>query len=476
LLDHLDGDGTISIKQGEGFAFYALYPECYLEAASRSRLTSNTVVIGLRSIGINLAALVAAALGSGPAFSLRPTGHPFQRRIEVSAALSDRILSDADRDFAVVDEGPGLSGSSFASVLDWLEGHGVARNKIHLFPSHAGEPGAEASASNRERWRARPRHVVSVDDVIIRSSAPGCGLRKWVGQLIDEERHAWADVSGGSWRSVCYPVDGQWPPSATQMEKRKFLVQSRGGSWLAKFAGLSEAGASKIRRGGLLSEAEFTPKIIGACYGFTVEAWSRAPADVMTLGRDAIVGRIADYLSFRAEYMPALNGGASLTELRDMAVLNVEEACGGEVGSKLRKRIGNPDKLDHRVRRIDSDNRLHAWEWLVTTDGRLLKTDALDHNCAHDPIGCQDIAWDVAGAAVEFELSKSERDALAASVSQAAGCDLRDDLLSAFEAFYAAFQIGLWTMARGSVSAEERDRIDILLRRYVRRIEAMLAD
>ena len=38
-------------------------------------------------------------------------------------------------------------------------------------------------------------------------------------------------------------------------------------------------------------------------------------------------------------------------------------------------------------------------------DPTLLKTDALDHSEGHDLIGCQDIAWDVVGAATELELS-----------------------------------------------------------------------
>jgi len=108
------------MKQTEGFALYALYPESYLQAALNSQLTSKTVVIGLRSIGVTLAALVAAALGSGPSFSLRPTGPPFQRRVQVTAELSDLILADPKSDFAIVDEGPGLSGSSLGSVVDWL--------------------------------------------------------------------------------------------------------------------------------------------------------------------------------------------------------------------------------------------------------------------------------------------------------------------------------------------------------------------
>ena len=61
--------------------------------------------------------------------------------------------------------------------------------------------------------------------------------------------------------------------------------------------------------------------------------------------------------------------------------------------------------LSRRVRPIRVDGRMHPWEWIVGRDGALVKTDALDHHQAHDLIGCQDAAWDLAGAAIEFDLN-----------------------------------------------------------------------
>lgn len=81
LLERLGLEEPIRIRRPEGYAHYALYPESFLEAALRSGLTSETVVIGVRSIGVGLGALVAAALGSRPAYSLRPTGDPFRRHV-----------------------------------------------------------------------------------------------------------------------------------------------------------------------------------------------------------------------------------------------------------------------------------------------------------------------------------------------------------------------------------------------------------
>ncbi|MFB2606928.1 hypothetical protein ACE04B_34010, partial [Rhizobium phaseoli] len=66
-LESLDSVDPVRMKRAEGYAFYALYPESYIEAASISNLTPKTVVIGIRSIGTGLAALVSAALGAEPA-------------------------------------------------------------------------------------------------------------------------------------------------------------------------------------------------------------------------------------------------------------------------------------------------------------------------------------------------------------------------------------------------------------------------
>jgi hypothetical protein len=69
-LDLLDSADPLRMKHAEGYAFYALYPESYIEAASMSNLPPETVVIGIRSIGTSLAALVSATLGAKPAYTL----------------------------------------------------------------------------------------------------------------------------------------------------------------------------------------------------------------------------------------------------------------------------------------------------------------------------------------------------------------------------------------------------------------------
>ncbi|MGK9054578.1 hypothetical protein [Neorhizobium petrolearium] len=470
-LEYLDSIEPLRTKRAEGYAFYALYPESYMEAASLSKLTSRTVVIGIRSIGTGLAALVSAALGVGSACSLRPTGHPFERRVHVTPALSRRILADPEADFAIVDEGPGLSGSSFGSVADWLQARGVAPDRLHFFPSHAGDPGPRASETHRLRWKERPRHVVGFDDLVLKAWDKKHRLQTWAADLVGVAKPSWRDLSGGAWRAVQHGDPSLWPPSDTQMEKRKFLMEAEGRAWHAKFAGLCGSDTDKARRGSLLSEAGFVPKIAGTCYGFIVEEWvPGASPDRTGMDRRRLVEHLGRYLGFRARHLPAPGGGASIDDLCHMAVFNIGEAAGSETAEEVRRLIGSPGRFRGRLHRVDTDNRLHPWEWLMTADGRLMKTDALDHNAAHDLVGCQDIAWDVAGACVEFDLSIEERNRVAELVAREADCDLREDVLAVFEACYLGFQIGLWSQARARAGGQEAARIESHIKRCLGRL------
>jgi hypothetical protein len=55
------------------------------------------------------------------------------------------------------------------------------------------------------------------------------------------------------------------------------------------------------------------------------------------------------------------------------------------------------------------DGRMLPHEWIETENG-WIKTDALDHHDDHFFPGCQPIAWDRAGAAVEFGLVNRAED------------------------------------------------------------------
>lgn len=431
-------------KRAEGFSFYALYPEAFLAAAEASGLGPETRVIGLRSIGLPLAALVATALGTSPPVTLRPVGHPFRRQLALSPAMAARLRGRGA--CAVVDEGPGLSGSSMGAVADWLEQHGTPPGQVHFFPSHGGVPGREASPRHRARWEKAPRHLRDFDALVLHAPRPAHRLEQWVEDLTGPAEVPPREISGGAWRGLWGEQEGAWPPANPQGERRKFLLHAGGGDWLLKFNGLGEEGARKATMGQALSEAGLVPAIAGERHGFLVQRWrgEATRLDQAPLPASALLPAVARYLGFRARHFAAGAEGATLATLWDMACHNTAEALGEEAARALRRTQPDLARAERGLRRIRGDNRLAAWEWLALPDGRLLKADALDHHAAHDLIGCQDLAWDLVGAAVELGLDPEWLSGAAAAVS---GRETDPALLRAYAAPYFAFHLGAATMA-----------------------------
>jgi hypothetical protein len=457
----------LGIRRAEGYAFYALYPESYVEAALRSGLPATTRVIGIRSIGAGLGALVAAALGARPPWTLRPTGHPFRREVCPGPSIAAALAAEPEEPVAVVDEGPGLSGSSFGAVIDWLEAAGVSRRSIHLFPSHAGAPGPDASAAHRTRWAGLPKHVVEIDAWLLRSPVRAHRIETWLADLLGPLDGEPEELSAGAWRARSYLSEADWPACNLQQERRKFLVHARGTSFLARFAGLGAAGAEAFGRARQIAEAGFGPPVAGLVHGFLVECWLEASSlDQSPVARSGLIARLAEYLSFRSRHMPAPEGsGAALGTLFTMAVHNTREALGAAAADALAASLPLPQSFPPS-RRVATDNRLLPHEWLVLPGGRLLKSDGFDHCAAHDLIGCQDIAWDVAGAAVELDLSPDETERLAAEIGRQAGFPVDRTLLAALRPCYLAFRMGACTLAAEALGGSEGARLSMAAHRY----------
>ncbi len=422
--------GPLTLKQPEGYAFYAVHPLAYLEAA-RPLAGRLGVVIGLRSIGTSLAAAVAAGARLPRFMTVRPVGHPFSRSIAASPELTGTLQGVAG-DIAIVDEGPGLSGSSFGAAADWLEKAGVARSRLVFFPSHDGEPGPQACERHRRRWSAS-RKVVPTWTV-----PPAEALADAIGRPSRCE-----DFSGGRWRerlNLDAPAD---PPR----ERLKFRITTPDGRYLLKFAGHGVVGEEKLEMARALHDAAFGPEPLALIDGFIATRWVDGEPGVKDLPRGEIVGHLGRYLAFRAAAFPApADAGAPLPALVDMARHNLLEA-----GTNAAAELDNYDldRLSRGWRPVRIDGRLHAWEWIVDPHGRLLKLDSLDHHAAHDLIGCQDIAWDLAGAIVEFDLDAGEQ----AEVLHAFGHPVDPEALSLARLLYLGFQVGLWTMALDAAAA-----------------------
>jgi hypothetical protein len=233
---------------------------------------------------------------------------------------------------------------------------------------------------------------------------------------------------------------------------------------------LGETGTRKLWMARHLHEAGFAPEVAGYRHGFLVHRWHEdaRSLDQVAFDRDQLIDQVGAYLGFRGRHGPATgNQGASLGELRHMAVYNARQALGDDAGSALDRSLPHPDDLDGNVRRVCTDNRMHAWEWLVCDD-RLIKTDALDHSAAHDLIGHQSIGWDIAGAIVELGLSEEEATRLCTIVERTSGHPVSRELLAFLLPCYCAFQMGAHLMAAAALEGGEETRLRKAADRYGR--------
>jgi hypothetical protein len=457
----------VDLRLPEGFAFYAVYPEAYLEAARRLSLAAPPRVIGIRSIGTTLGAVVSAALDAPAPATVRPHGDPFARKLAVAPELERELLAGTAH-YVIVDEGPGLSGSSFGAVADWLQDRGVPVERIAFVPSHAGAPGPKASERHLQRWAQIQRGPALFDDL------PRL-LRDWVLSLTGQIDGPLANISAGEWRRWRYSSETQWPAVNPAWERRKFLASAGGERFMIKFAGLGPIGERKLGMARALFRAGFTPEPIGLVHGFLVERWYDDSKPLMR--GDKPIARIAQYIGSRATLFPAkLGDGASFPELLEMARRNLSLAHGGHAAKLVGGWEPRLDRLSNCVVPVRTDNRLLPHEWLRFS-GRVVKTDALDHHSAHDLIGCQDMAWDVAGAIAEFELDECEASRLVDMAERCGGRRVDPELLGFYRLAYLAFRIGQAQLSADSCpSAAERRRLLHEADRYCSLLEHLLPE
>lgn len=472
----------IQVKEPEGYGLYALYPESYLDAAralARSSPAGTTwQVIGIRSIGTSLSAMVAVGLNAAVPITLRPVGHPFARRIagadSADATDAAAMLDLAAQRFAVVDEGPGLSGSSVGAVVEWLAGAGVSIDRVDVFASHANGPGPEASSAVAAMWARVPVHTRTFEQTVLNAPVQARRLERWVSELTGPLAGPMQDIADGRWRALHRWAPDSEAPVHPWQERRKYLATTTGNDrWLVKFAGLGATGEDKLARARCLYRAGFGAEPVGLRHGFLIERWieGASPLPLHPAGslRGRLLAILADYLAFRAMHFQvgAARGGASLGTLRTMARQNTLEAQGAALAEAWSRWDETTlERLQGRVIPIVTDNRLQHWEWLAS-DTRIVKTDALDHHAGHDLVGCQDVTWDVAGAAVEFSLSLEELDELVARVDVACGRKVDRTLLRFMRLCYLAFQIGYYQMALAGQSGQRADALSAARARYL---------
>jgi hypothetical protein len=436
----------------EGYAYYAVYPEMYLEAAKRYHArygAADAICLGLRTIGTSLSAVIAAALEElgcrVASFTLRPRGHPSSRHLVLGAELETVLRSHSKAHFLVIDEGPGISGSSLGGTAAMLQALGIPDDRIILFPSWATDGSQLQSAPAREHWSRHPQFTVSFEDLWLQSN-------RWSGALPGQLR----DISAGGWRRELYQNPERYPPVQPQHERRKYLlrpIDATAGQQakLLSFLGLGEYSVAKLKRGERLAEAGFTPKPEAVVHGFLVRPFvPGTPVSAENAGRP-LVEWTANYLAHLCREHPA-QPTVSDESLRQMSLQNVAEGLGDAWGARLRARIRSEGWTE---RPVALDGRMLAHEW-IRTPGGYLKTDAIDHHQDHFFPGCQDIAWDVAAAALELRLNAEARRELIARYRSLSGDHTITSRIPAYAAFYLAFRLGYATLA-ASVLGQDPD-------------------
>ncbi|WP_437904006.1 hypothetical protein WME95_36770 [Sorangium sp. So ce327] len=430
----------VSTSPPEGFSFYALHPLDFARLAERLASPPAPVrVVGIRSIGTTLSAVTAAALrGQGiraGRTTVRPSGHPYDRRVELDAGqirwVEDGIAEGAR--FWVVDEGPGLSGSSFLAAGDALVRAGVPRASVVFLGSRAPDPDALVAPDGASRWRS------------FRSERAEGGA-----QLPGD---AGEPIGAGAWRRRCYEDESRWPPSWTSMERLKYL--SRDERRILKFEGMGRYGAECLERAHGVFRAGFGPEPRDEGQGFCSYPWLPGrPLQADDLFA-AELERLADYCAFRASAFPA--PGPAADELIAMARTNFSLEMRRELPGELHLELARP---------VIVDGRMDPHEWRRSSSGELVKVDACGHGDDHFLPGPTDIAWDLAGAIVEWRMPRGARRAFLERYRRRSGDD-PERRLPAYLLAYTLLRLGHAAMAAASLVDEgEALRLSAARHRY----------
>jgi hypothetical protein len=465
---------SVEMTVPEGFAYYALFPEAYLEAARRCRQELGgftAICIGLRSIGTTLSALVAAALAElgcqVQSCTVRPRGHPFARHPIVTPALEQLWGEDREARFLLIDEGPGISGSSLAGTAELLNRLGVSDNRILLFPGWRTDGATLRSAEARAHWGRHRQYVVSFEELSLEYPR--------MKRLLPAGRTQ--ELSAGAWRHLLYSDPDQYPAVQPQHERRKFLVQpeptSYSGSTLLSFAGLGRRSAPILRRAQQLSEAGYAPPVHEISNGFLIRSFVAGTPVRPPAADDALLDTVAGYLAHLSCHHPA-EPSVSGAHLNQMAEVNIAEGLGQPWADRFRSRLREYPGSTCEVS-VALDGRMLAHEWIQMPDG-YLKTDAFDHHDDHFFPGCQDIAWDLAAAAYELELDREGQNRLIERYRRLSGDQTISLRLPLYGAHYLAYRMGYCTLATEVLAATaDGARFGAAAQRYARLLRRELS-
>jgi hypothetical protein len=174
-----------------------------------------------------------------------------------------------------------------------------------------------------------------------------------------------------------------------------------------------------------------------------------------------VLARLAHYCAFRVRAFES--DLSDIDALQQMADHNLRE-LGWDLQVKLRLE-----------RPVIADGKMQPHEWLLSKEGKLLKADSGGHGDDHFFPGPTDIAWDLAGAIVEWQMNDQQMTEFLNLYHRASG----DDASARIDGFikaYAAFHLAYWLMAANAMSgSDEEQRLQYAASFYRARLKKLQA-
>jgi hypothetical protein len=441
-LDGIEAPERIGLSVQEGFAYYALHPLKFAQVIEQLTLQRQVAVVGIRSIGLTLSAMALAALRArghnAQRITVRPTGHPYDRIVELNTNQLEWVAERRDAEFLVVDEGPGLSGSSFIAAAEALLRNGVSADRIVLVGTRIPDVNGLRMSDAAGRW-ARFRAIAAETKPILPEGAE-------------------VPLGGGAWRREFWPGSSQWPGSWTQLERLKYSSSDR--TRFYRFEGYGHYGREPGLRAKLVASAGFGPEYVGNLNGFGCYEYVHGSMLDPTAATEEVLDRIAAYCAFRGRDFPGVSEQCS--ELEQMLRFNWKNEFGAELEGDLSFTEG---------RMIVTDSRMMPHKWIRRLSGQIVKVDSTSHGDDHFFPGPCDIAWDLAGTIVEWGLSHEATDYFLRQYELVSG-DRPSARIGKYLLAYATFRLAYSRMAARAMGATEEE--PLLMGAYERyRLQAL---
>lgn len=435
---------SVRVSSPEGFAYYALHPEDFADAIRTEPHPGSMAIVGIRSIGTVLSAIAASAArkqgSTASRITVRPTGHPYDRQTRLTEAQRRWIRRGRDRRsrFLVLDEGPGLSGSSFISVGESLIEAGAEPSSITLVGTRDPDPAQLCAPDAARRWK-RFRWKKATSRILERFNSS-------------------ASLSAGAWRGHFLDEVADWPPCWPEMETAKFL--SSDGNSIFKFEGFGRFGKDAREGAATISEAGFGPQVENAGDGMNAYPVIGGRPCTRSQLSSSLLDHMARYCAFRRGAFPAPRHNSSAIE--EMVRFNFKQQTARE--------LEIPAGIFQSEHPAYVDSRMQPHKWIASPDGRILKLDACTHGDDHFLPGPTDILWDLAGAIVEWDMDRHAEQSFVTKYHELVGSK-KDDRLPFFVLAYTVFRMSYSKMAMAATAqVDECFRLRGAYQSYGRRL------